>query len=70
MELKAQKEYYKLTKGRFENQLASADELSRAIADFYKAKAKVSVLKSQIFIQTTKIGLLAGLDRFKTLVLK
>ena len=69
MELKAQKEYYKLTKGRFENQLASADELSRAIADLSKAKAKVSVLKSQIFIQTATIGLMAGLERFKTLFL-
>ena len=67
MELKAQKEYYKLTKGRFENQLASADELSRAIADLSKAKAKVSVLKSQIFIQTATIGLMAGLDRFKAI---
>ncbi|SFP18417.1 TolC family protein [Hydrogenimonas thermophila] len=70
MELKAQKEYYKLTKGRFENQLASADELSRAIADLSVAHAKVSVLKSQIFIQTATIGLMAGLERFKTLFIK
>ncbi|RUM46365.1 MAG: hypothetical protein DSY46_00110 [Hydrogenimonas sp.] len=70
MELKAQKEYYKLTKGRFENQLASADELSRAIADLSSARAKVSVLESQIFIQTATIGLMAGLERFKTLFLK
>jgi outer membrane protein TolC len=69
MELKAQKEYYKLTKGRFENQLASADELSRAIADLSSARAKVSVLESQIFIQTATIGLMAGLERFKTLFL-
>jgi len=67
MELKAQKEYYKLTKGRFENQLASADELSRAIADLSLARAKVSVIESQIFIQTATIGLMAGLERFKTL---
>ena len=66
MEEKAQNEYYKLTEGRFENQLASADELSRAIADLAAARAKVSALQSEIFNQTAKIHLLAGVDYFQS----
>ncbi len=65
MELKAQKAYCDLTKGRFENQLASADELSRSIADLSVAESKVSVLESQIFSQKTAIWLMAGIDSFK-----
>jgi outer membrane protein TolC len=64
MEFKAQKEYNKLIQGRFDNQLSSADELSRSIANLSSAKAKVSVLKSQIFIQEEKIKLMAGLNYF------
>ncbi|BDY11804.1 TolC family protein [Hydrogenimonas cancrithermarum] len=65
MEVKAQKEYYKLTKGRFENQLASADELSRAIADLSAARAKASAIESQIFTQQATIWLMAGVQVFE-----
>ncbi|WP_456322898.1 TolC family protein [Hydrogenimonas sp.] len=65
MEVKAKEEYYKLTEGRFENQLASADELSRSIADLAASRAKVSALKSQIFNQKASIWLMSGLESFK-----
>ncbi|WP_353662659.1 TolC family protein [Hydrogenimonas sp. SS33] len=65
MEVKARKEYYKLTLGRFENQLASADELSRAIADLAAARAKVSALKSELFNEKMTILLMSGLENFR-----
>jgi len=65
MEVKAQQEYYKLTEGRFENQLASADELSRAIADLAAARAKKAALESEIFAQQAAIHLMAGLENFE-----
>ncbi len=61
MQLKAQREYYKLTLGRFENQMASADELSRAIASLANAKAKKSAIIYSIEVQKARIGLLGGL---------
>jgi len=64
-QLKSQEEYYKLVKGRFENALSSADELSRAIAALSKAKAKVQQYKAKIFFQRYKIILQAGLKHFK-----
>ncbi len=64
MELKARKAYCDLTRGRFENQLAGADELSRSIADLSAAAAKVSGLQSQIFNQKAKIWLMTGLKPF------
>ncbi len=65
MEEKAKEAYYKLTEGRFENQLASADELSRSIADLAAARAKVAALKSQIFNQKAAIILMSGLENFE-----
>ncbi len=65
METKAKEEYYKLTKGRFENQLADADELSRSIADLAAARAKRGAIESQIFSQKAKILLMGGLERFE-----
>jgi len=44
-QLKAQNEYYLLTKGKFDNSLSSADELSRAISKKAMAKAKVEEVK-------------------------
>ena len=64
METKAKEEYYNLTFGRFENQLASADELSRSIADLAKAKAKTASLQAQIFKQYQTILLLSGNETF------
>ncbi|WP_300368681.1 TolC family protein [Hydrogenimonas sp.] len=65
MEENARSEYYKLTEGRFENQLASADELSRAIADLAAARSKVSVLESEIFNQKAAIWLMGGIESFR-----
>lgn len=63
-QLKAQKEYLKLVQGRFDNELVSADELSRAIAKEAEAKAEVETIKAKIFIQKNKIALQAGLKYF------
>ncbi len=65
MQLKARKEYYRLTLGRFENQLVSADELSRSIADLANAKAGVARIVSQIEVQKAKIWLLSGVEEFE-----
>ncbi|NPA73378.1 MAG: TolC family protein [Epsilonproteobacteria bacterium] len=64
----AQKEYLKLTKGRFENSLCSADELSRAISSLATAKAKLQETKAKIFIQRHKIALEAGIEYFLKIV--
>ncbi len=64
METKAKEEYYKLTFGRFKNQLASADELSRSIADLASTKAKTATLKAQIFNQYQTILLLGDSELF------
>ncbi len=61
---KAQRKYYDLTKGRFDNQLADADELSRATANLAAAKAQVSTIDARIFILKTKILLQSGLSQF------
>ena len=64
-EVKFKEEYYKLTLGRFENQLVNADELSRSIADLAEARAKEANVKSEIFNQKIKIYLLGGLNFFE-----
>jgi outer membrane protein TolC len=63
--LKAQKAYVALTKGRFENRFADADELSRAVADLAAAKAQEGALRYAIAVQRAKLWLLGGLDAFK-----
>ncbi len=63
--LDAARSYYKLTLGRFENQLASADELSRAIANLAEAKAIAQGVKAAIFSQQCKIVLEISLEEFK-----
>ncbi len=63
-EVMASKSYYELTNGRFDNSLASADELSRSIADLAKVKAKLQGIHAQIFLQKCKISLLAGTKFF------
>jgi len=65
MELKARKAYCDLTRGRFENQLAGADELSRSIAELFASKAKLHALESRIFNQRALIWLMAGIEPFK-----
>ena len=64
METKAKEEYYKLTYGRFKNQLVSADELSRSIADLAAAKAKAVTIEADIFKQYQTLLLLGGTKRF------
>jgi len=63
-QMEASKSYYKLVNGRFENSLASGDELSRSIADLAQTKAKEKSIKAKIFLQKCKISLLAGSDYF------
>ena len=70
MEVKAAQEYTNLTRGRFENKLASADELSRAIADLASVKAKEATLKSDLFTQKATLWLLGGLSVYEEKVLK
>jgi outer membrane protein len=70
MEVKAAQEYTSLTRGRFENKLASADELSRAIADLSSIKAKEAILKSDLFTQKATLWLLGGLKVYEEKVLK
>ncbi len=65
MQVKAQKEYYKLTRGRFENQLASADELSRSIADLASARARVASVRTRIEVQQAKLWLMSGVENFE-----
>jgi len=64
-QLKAQKSYYKLTLGKFETNLASADELSRAISNLANIKAKYEEIKSKIFMQKNKILLNSSLQKYK-----
>lgn len=70
MEVKAAQEYTNLTRGRFDNKLASADELSRAIADLSGTKAKEAILKSDLFSQKATLWLLGGLKAYEEKVLK
>lgn len=64
-QLEAQERYYRLTKGRFANHLAGADELSRAIAARAAAKANVEKIEAEIFIQKCKLLLQSSLERFQ-----
>jgi outer membrane protein TolC len=70
MEVKAAQEYTNLTRGRFENKLASADELSRSIADLASTKAKEATLKSDLFTQKATLWLQGGLRVYEEKVLK
>ncbi|MDD2267119.1 TolC family protein [Sulfuricurvum sp.] len=69
MQVKASGEYAKLTRGRFENQLVGADELSRSIADLASAKAKAANLESELFNQTAVLWLEGGLNAFQDKVI-
>lgn len=65
MRIKAAEEYAKLTRGRFDNQLSSADELSRAIADLASAKAAAATLESELFTLDVSLLLQGGLEMFR-----
>ena len=64
-QLSAQQSYYKLTRGRFENHLAGADELSRAIAAKAEAQARLKEIEARIFQQKCKILLESSLKSFE-----
>jgi outer membrane protein TolC len=70
LEVKASQEYANLTRGRFDNKLASADELSRSIADLSNIKAKEAILKSNLFTQKATLWLLGGLRVYEEKVLQ
>lgn len=65
MQVKASSEYAKLTRGRFDNQLVGADELSRSIADLASAKAKLANLESELFNQSAILWLEGGLNTYE-----
>jgi len=60
MRVKASEEYAKLVEGRFENGLAGADELSRALADLAEAKALERSTIVSIEIRKASIWLMSG----------
>ncbi len=64
-ELKSKQEYFKLVKGKFENALSSADELSRAIANLSQTKAKLKEIEAKIFIIKQKILLQISIEDFE-----
>ncbi len=65
MEVRAASEYAKLTQGRFENRLSSADELSRAIADLAESKAKAATIESELFTLSAALWLEGGLELYR-----
>ncbi len=67
-QLRAAREYARLVQGRYDNQLASADELSRAIAQEAEAKAKLAAVRSEIFAQKCTVALMMGLQSFQRAV--
>lgn len=69
LETKASESYTHLTQGRFDNQLISADELSRAIANLASTKAKVATLQSELFNQSALLWLECGWSIFEKKVL-
>ncbi|WP_200762865.1 TolC family protein [Nitrosophilus alvini] len=69
-QLRAQKEYYRLTKGKFNNQLASADELSRSIAALSEAKARLKTVESMLFRQKCRLLLQISMKKFEEAVFR
>ncbi len=64
-EVAAKREYLKLIKGEYENQLADGEKLSRAIFKLAQAKALLEAIKAQINAQKCKILLLHSYDEFE-----
>ncbi len=62
--LRAANAYMKLMQGRFANQLASADELSRAIAKRAEAKAIQEAIKAKLFAMRCQAALQIGVKSF------
>ena len=55
VELKAQKRYYNLSKGRFQNALISADEFANVIASWANAKANYQAMLAKLTTQREAI---------------
>ena len=70
MRIRSQKEYYELTRGRFDNGLGSADELSRAIADLAQARAAKASIEASIEMQRALVWLMGGLKSFERALTK
>jgi outer membrane protein TolC len=64
-ELSASQTYAALSQGRFDNQLISADELSRSLASLASSEAKVFVIQSRLFNQKARLWLLCGWNAFE-----
>lgn len=64
-QLRAATEYANLTQGRFDNQLASADEMSRAVTQVANAKAYLATIRYEIFTQTALLWLQCGLEPYR-----
>jgi outer membrane protein TolC len=67
-ELAAAKEYARLVQGRFENQLASGDELARALADLYAARARKAAAEARLFGAEAKTLLQSSLQTFERMM--
>lgn len=64
-QITAAEAYAGLSRGRFENQLASADEMSRAVADLAAAKAKAARLESELFYRIAALWLNGGIEAYR-----
>ena len=53
-QVKAQKSYQKLVEGQFDNQLADADQLSRAISSLAMARAALIVVEARLYAAYSK----------------
>ncbi len=63
-ELKSQESYESLVKGEFENQLADADKLSRAIAATSMARASLHSLEAKLYFNYAKLLLEVSNETF------
>jgi outer membrane protein len=61
----AEKAYYARIEGQFENQLADADLLSRAIASLAKARSELSVAEARLYAAYATLLLQVGPDTFE-----
>ncbi|MRJ02852.1 MAG: TolC family protein [Epsilonproteobacteria bacterium] len=63
--VEAAESYYKLSLGRYENQLISGDELSRSIASLAEARGRRAAVEAEIFKEKVTILLLISLREFQ-----
>lgn len=63
--VEAERAYYAQIQGQFENQLADADLLSRAIASLAKARSELSVAEARLYASYAALLLQVGPDAFE-----